>query len=227
MEYEQFLKKFTTDPTTDDCITPEPIYNAVRDFFVKKYGLENKKIVRPFWYGNDYKELALGYDEDTVVIDNPPFSLTKEILKFYNERGVKFVIFCPGLTATWYAKENTVYLLKESLTYENKAKVKSGFVTNLDESGAAFILSRELNRKLKKTDEECRNYKAKRKNTNFPRNLLSAAKLCKFADIDAAIPREACEFVRNYDGRSIFGCGFYVPDEIVDMLEELKAGADE
>lgn len=72
-EYQEFLKKFEAKKTTDDCYTPDNIYDAVRDWAAEKYEIGNAAIVRPFYPGGDYKREK--YPSGCVVIDNPPFPL--------------------------------------------------------------------------------------------------------------------------------------------------------
>ena len=71
-EYNAFVEKFEVKKTTDDCYTPDNIYDAVADWVAKEYGLDRKNFVRPFYPGGDYE--AEHYDPDAVVVDNPPFS---------------------------------------------------------------------------------------------------------------------------------------------------------
>ena len=39
-EYAAFVEKFKPKKTTDDCYTPENIYNAVADWAANKYGFD-------------------------------------------------------------------------------------------------------------------------------------------------------------------------------------------
>ena len=79
--YEEFVEKFKPKRTTDDCYTPPLVYEAVKDWAVREYGLEGARIVRPFWPGADYENED--YSGNCVVIDNPPFSILAEIKKFW------------------------------------------------------------------------------------------------------------------------------------------------
>ena len=54
-EYNEFLDKFELKKTTDDCYTPELVYNAVADYVARHYNLDKKNFVRPFYPGGDYK----------------------------------------------------------------------------------------------------------------------------------------------------------------------------
>ena len=90
------LNLFTDAPkTTDDCYTPANVYAAVQSWAVQRYGLEGAEILRPFYPGGDYQ--AADYPEGCVVIDNPPFSILSEICAWYDEHGVRYFLFCPGI----------------------------------------------------------------------------------------------------------------------------------
>lgn len=47
-DYDGFVEKFQPKKTTDDCYTPIDVYECVKVFFVEKYNLQGKKILRPF-----------------------------------------------------------------------------------------------------------------------------------------------------------------------------------
>ena len=78
-EYNQFLDKFEPKKTTDDCYTPDNIYNAVADWVAEEYGINREKFIRPFYPGGDYQNEE--YADDCVVVDNPPFSIIAEIIR--------------------------------------------------------------------------------------------------------------------------------------------------
>lgn len=126
-DYEGFVKKFEAKKTTDDCYTPPTIYEIVKDWTVKRFGLNGAKIIRPFKPGGDF--INEDYSGDCVVIDNPPFSILKKICDFYNARGIRFFLFCPGLTSI--CKGCTFVAVAGQITYENGANVNTCFVTNL------------------------------------------------------------------------------------------------
>ena len=129
-EYEQFEDKFKPKLTTDDCYTPPKIYDAVKNWAVSKYGLEEKNIVRPFYPGGDYQKEE--YKDGDVVIDNPPFSILSEICRFYGERNILFFLFAPNLTLFSTASGAFNYVVcGVNVVYENGAKVSTSFVTNL------------------------------------------------------------------------------------------------
>ena len=103
-EYERFVAKFQPKKTTDDCYTPAPVYNAIADWVAGNYGLDRAKFVRPFYPGGDYKRFD--YFSGCVVVDNPPFSILAEILRFYSVHAVPFFLFAPTLTLFSRSLEN-------------------------------------------------------------------------------------------------------------------------
>lgn len=129
-DYEKFVDKFKPKLTTDDCYTPQNIYEAIRDWAVKHYGLQGAPVVRPFYPGGDYEHET--YPDGCVVIDNPPFSILSQICRFYMERGIRFFLFAPALTLFSIAAGTCNYLpMSCNIIYENGADVRTSFVTNL------------------------------------------------------------------------------------------------
>lgn len=82
--------------TNDECYTPPSIYEIVRDWACREYGIDPARIVRPFYPGGDYQ--AFDYSGGAVVVDNPPFSILAEIYDWYLAHGVPFFLFVPSLT---------------------------------------------------------------------------------------------------------------------------------
>lgn len=127
--YSEFIDKFKTKKTTDDCYTPPEIYDEVLNYFVKNYNVDKNKVIRPFYPGGDYKDVDYA---GKIVIDNPPFSILKQIVDYYKQNNIKFVLFAPALT-NQYCDNKTVgaVYVKKSLKYANGAVVKTCFITNL------------------------------------------------------------------------------------------------
>ena len=71
-DYDGFVEKFKTKKTTDDCMTPPEIYDVVRDYACKRYGVDATKIVRPFWPGGDYEHVDIE-DLTEAFSSNMPF----------------------------------------------------------------------------------------------------------------------------------------------------------
>ena len=95
-EYDAFVEKFKPKKTTDECYTPDEVYEAVRNWAVKEYDLHDCEIVRPFYPGGDYERYE--YPKNAVVIDNPPFSILSKICRFYEANKIRFFLFAPHLT---------------------------------------------------------------------------------------------------------------------------------
>lgn len=143
-DYEGFVKKFEAKKTTDDCYAPPTIYEIVKDWAVKRFGLNGVRIIRPFKPGGDF--VNEDYSGDCVVIDNPPFSIMKKICDYYNARGIRFFLFCPALTSIYIGC--TFVAVNAKITYENGANVNTCFVTNLASDLIAMTapdLSKSLN----------------------------------------------------------------------------------
>lgn len=136
-EYAAFVEKFKPKLTTDDCYTPESVYEAVADWVAKKYGLDRERFVRPFWPGADYA--AREYAPGEIVVDNPPFSLLTPIIREFTRRGVPFFLFAPALTLFAAAECRPCYLsCGVSITYENGA----GLNVVCDKFGTGYRHSR-------------------------------------------------------------------------------------
>ena len=134
-DYSLFVEKFKPKKTTDDCYTPEKVYNAVLGWVKAnaKIDLSGCEIVRPFYPGGNYK--AYNYPRNCCVIDNPPFSILTQILRFYVATGIKFFLFAPHLTLFSTSKsvfnEVTCLPVEVNIIYENKANVNTSFISNL------------------------------------------------------------------------------------------------
>ena len=129
-EYEEFVDKFKPKLTTDDVYTPDNVYRAVRDWTVRRYELDGAPIVRPFYPGADYK--SADYPIGCVVIDNPPFSILSEICAWYEEQGIRYFLFAPGLTLFSINAGRSRYLpCGCGIEYTNGASIATSFVTNM------------------------------------------------------------------------------------------------
>lgn len=49
--YKDFVDKFKTKRTTDDCYTPDLVYDVVKNYVIDKFNIDKSSIVRPFWPG--------------------------------------------------------------------------------------------------------------------------------------------------------------------------------
>ena len=144
-EYEAFVAKFKAKHSSDDTFTPPNVYETVRDWAVRRYGIApGTAVVRPFWPGGDYTRAD--YPDGCVVIDNPPFSILAKIVGWYNERGIRFFLFAPGLTSLAMCRDGRTAFVSVhvSLTFENGAKVDCSFVTNMEPPDVLAVTASDL-----------------------------------------------------------------------------------
>ena len=154
--YKEFVDKFKPKLTTDDCYTPEIVYNAIKEWAIKEMGWEGRPVVRPFWPGGDFKNFD--YPANCVVIDNPPFSIVSKIAKFYEERGIDYFIFCPHLTCFSSTAAKSHLCVGCQIIYENGAKVSTSFLCS---KGPLIRSAPELYRVV--TEANAANLKSKKK----------------------------------------------------------------
>ena len=219
-QYGAFLEKFEDKKTTDDCYTPENIYEAVADFVAEHYGLRKADFVRPFWPGGDYQ--AFDYFPGAVVVDNPPFSILSQIVAFYAERGIGFFLFAPTLTlfssSSSSSSSSCQICVGVGVTYENGATVNTSFLTNLED--AQVKTYPELYRIVYEVNE--RNQKIGKKTLpkyEYPDEIITAAMVARWCKYGVAyeLRREDCECIGALDaqrkvGKSIFGKGYILSE---------------
>ena len=210
-EYDAFTAKFEAKKTTDDCFTPEGVYEAIADWVCREYDVTRESFVRPFWPGANYE--AEEYPEGCVVVDNPPFSIVSKIVGWYVERGIKFFLFCPALRLIRNSSVTTV-AVGAGIIYANGADVPTSFVTNLD---CGLIRSApSLYRAIKRANEEA---KAARElpRYEYPPDVVTAARveyLSKYG-VDWSSGEKGV-FISALDeqraaGKSVYGGGILLP----------------
>lgn len=128
-DYDGFVEKFEVKKTTDDCFTPPAVYEAILGYVVEKCGIKGRQIIRPFYPGNDYENFD--YPPGCVVVDNPPFSIVSKIARFYLQNDIDFFLFAPHLTLFSADLDCTRIVAGAEIVYENGAKVKTSFLSNL------------------------------------------------------------------------------------------------
>ena len=208
------MEKFKPKKTTDDCMTPLEVYEVVKDWACKEYGIDHEKIIRPFWPGADYK--FEHYPDDWVVLDNPPFSILSQICEFYLDRGIKFFLFAPSLTALsgkrCCMKMNHI-ICDADITYENGAVVRTAFVTNLGDNEIVLQTAPELGRQIAETVAELRRKTVRTvPKYSYPDYIVTAAMLQRYSKygIDFKVKKSDCVRVSALDsqrevGKAIFG----------------------
>lgn len=211
------MNKFGHKMTTDDCYTPDAVYDAVLNWVCDEYGLDPANAVRPFWPGGDYEHYA--YPADCVVIDNPPFSMLARIVRFYVNRRIPFFLFAPYLTnLSSYIPGCNHVITDYSITYENGAVVNTSFLTSL---GDDFIRTApalaEAIAGAMRVDKKTMPRRSVR--YVWPDELITAPMLGRMGrhGIDFRLSADDCVFVRRLDaqpkGKGVFGAGYLLtPD---------------
>ena len=224
-DYESFIAKFTDKPrTTDECWTPQDVYEAVVDYVGTLIDMEGRDVLRPFYPGGDY--INAEYPEGGVVIDNPPFSLFSRIVRFYCERDIPFFLFGPGLTIMQCAEMCTSIHIDADITYSNGANVRSNFVTNLTPDIVAMTAP-SLSRAIKACPSQ--NVKANLPKYVTPDNVLSTSNLNSICHggIDFAVRRTEAAVIRNLDRhpKQLFGKHLLLSDAAAKLAAAKLAAA--
>lgn len=208
-DYEGFVQKFKPKLTTDDCYTPAPVYDVILDWVRKKCDIEGCNIVRPFYPGGDYQ--AIEYGENDVVVDNPPFSIITQIVRWYVERGIRFFLFAPYLTVLHPGRLCTSIVTDADIVYENGAKVKTSFISNMFGDIAAMTAP-DLAEAIAKVQAIG---KANLPKYKYPDNVVRATDLgllCR-RGIGFIIPKSDARFITKLDSQGqkvIFGGGLLI-----------------
>jgi hypothetical protein len=225
-DYDSFVEKFKPKKTTDDCYTPDVVYNAIADWVANEYGIPKDKFSRPFYPGGDYENEDY---TDKIVVDNPPFSIVSRIIQFYVEHDVPFFLFCPTLAGpVKYSDFCTVIPCGVKITYTNGAEVNTSFVTNLEPHE---ILMRTCPELWEAVDKANRENVAK---TVIPRYLLppevlTSAQAYHFAEHGVSFTLRRSEAVRisrlesmKATKKNIFGNGWLLSREATQRRMEAE-----
>ena len=218
-EYQNFLAKFEAKKTTDDCYTQPLVYEAVADYVSKIYKKKKTQFVRPFVPNGDYEHF--NYPKSCVVVDNPPFSIMSEILKFYMDNGISFFLFAPALTLFSSSSACTALCTGVAITYENGAVVSTSFLTNLENEEIRFKSAPELYSVVKNANEE--NLKSQKKEIpkyTYPLEVVTAAMLTPYSryGIDFSVNRNESHAISQLDSqreskKAIFGKGYLISEK--------------
>lgn len=230
-EYDEFTAKFKPKLTTDDCYTPDEVYQVVKDWACNEYGIDPDRCVRPFYPGGDYERYD--YQDGCTVLDNPPFSIMSKIIDFYEERGIPYFLFGPQLTLFSGNRPCNYVCAGCTVEYENGAKVNTGFVTSygpwkVDTAPelAAAVKQAQLDAKQQAEGEPMNSWQ-------LPDNVITAAMMGVLGKrgIPFRVPRESCCFVRRLDnqkpGAALYGGGFLLSEACAaDKAAADKAAAE-
>lgn len=208
-EYEEWMKKKEPRRSSDDCHTPADVYEVVADWVSEEYHIPCEKMCRPFFPGGDFE--AFDYT-GKVVVDNPPFSILSKIIRFYTKNNVKFFLFAPALTS--FSSDlyfNTCHIfIGNDIVYDNRARVLTCFLTNLDEETIARP-AQDLREKIKKCESQ--HITRKKPKINLGHDTFTGAKLNTLVKkgIDYNFKRSSCERVRKTkSGQLIYGGGIRI-----------------
>lgn len=110
--------------------TPPRVYDAIAGYVSDRWRLDRELFIRPFYPGGDFENA--GYPPGCCVVDNPPFSILSQIVRFYLERSIPFFLFAPHLTLLGLLRHDVnLIACKCDITYDNGAVVPTSFVTSL------------------------------------------------------------------------------------------------
>lgn len=209
-EYDEFTAKFEPKLTTDDCYTPDEVYQAVKDWACNEYGIDPDSCVRPFYPGGDYERYD--YPEGCTVLDNPPFSIMSKIIDFYEERGIQYFMFGPGLSLFSGNRPCNYLVPGVIVTYENGAKVNTGFATSYGEwkIDTAPDLAQAV-------ADACKQELSTQNTYEYPAEVVTSPLIMKIArrGVRFRVKEAECAFVRKLDGQTETGLGLFgggVPD---------------
>lgn len=219
-EYQEFVKKFEAKRTTDDCYTPDVVYDAVAEWVASEYNVSRANFVRPFYPGGDYQKER--YKPTDIVVDNPPFSILAEITRFYKDHNVRFFLFAPRVSNLSVASTQgfTNICVGAGITYANGAIVPTSYITNLESeyiaksSPSLYKAVTEANAKVLTTPpRELPRYA-------YPDAVVTAAMLSKYSkyDIEYGVKFSECHYTGELDaqkevGKTIFAGGLLVNDK--------------
>ena len=193
----------------------------VLDYVKENCNIEGLKVMRPFYPGGDYENE--NYGEKCVVIDNPPFSIISQIIRFYLERNIKFFLFAPHLTLFGSDQDYTGIVANADVTYENGAVVKTSFVSNM--FGDTKILGApELKQKIKEIQNE---NEVSLPRYCYPDNVITVSHIAKIVERGESIKimKNEVDFCRALEHqkehkKAIFGSGFLVSDNVAKRYKK-------
>lgn len=210
VEYYAWLKNLAQNKevrkTSDDTFTPPEAYDDFLECVHNLIDIDDSKIVRPFYPDGDYQKYS--YKPDDIVVDNPPFSKLSEIVRFYEERNIKYFLMAPALTLFNIAHgEATCYVVRnKDVIFDNGVKIKIAYVTNM------------LKDKVVMYKEPKPKPKSKRKGAELTKYESSAALLLKSCRIPSGVeivklhPKRY--ITKDKNGKQIFGGAFEFEEEV-------------
>lgn len=210
------------------------MYETIKAWACREFGIDPSKVVRPFYPGGDYE--SFDYSDGKVVVDNPPFSILSKICTFYRTEQIPFFLFAPNLTIFSSTSRNGAHMLVTdcAIEYANGAIVNTGFVTSFGDDliRTAPDLTKLVNDAVERVRRESRKHLPK---YAYPPELLTVARLNKVgkAGVDFRVKASDVAFIRALDSqraarKTIFGGGYLLSENKAAELKaaELKAAED-
>lgn len=162
------------------------------------------------------------------MVDNPPFSILSKIVDWYCDHDIKFFLFAPSMTNFNIGIRKfdriTHIMINSEIVYQNGAKVRTCFLTNMDDCVARSVpdLSLAIKRSQRSKDT--------RPKYIYPENVIRTTDLQRMVRQGASvkIPRGHAKFIRKLDSQSeakkaIFGGALLVSDEVANYTKQYKA----
>jgi len=230
--YNEFVDKFKPRHTSDDTHTPPNVYEAVLAWCERRYGIDRAKVLRPFFPGGDYA--TADYPAGCVVIDNPPFSILSQIVRFYLGRGIPFFLFAPGLTCLTHARHPGVAAIfsGSDITFDNGAVVRCAFLTSLEGSDVLAVSAPDLDDAVEVAEKANRKV-GKKKVTplSLPNEVITGARMQYLASHHTpfTVRRSEAVSIRKLDGYpgGIYGGGFLLaPRAAAERAAAERAAAE-
>jgi hypothetical protein len=185
---------------------------------------EDTQVIRPFFPGGDYENAD--YPKGCIVVDNPPFSIFSKIVDFYLQNGIKFFLFAPSLTTLGVVvKRNGTTFVHTNIevTYENGAKVNTGFITNLSPE-VFYTTAPALHQAIKAAQDK----KAKKtRKLEYPENIFTvqmATRISRGGLVDFDIKRYQ---MAASDVKKTFGGCCIISDSAAKATAKAAAKVDE
>lgn len=214
-DYEAYVAKFRNKEhakTTDDTYTPPDIYEAVLQYVRTLCPLDDKEILRPFYPGGDYQHAE--YPQDGIVIDNPPFSIFTQIVRFYTANHIPFFLFGPGMTIMSVLPYCTAVIISHSIRFDNGAQININFATNLLPGDILVTTAKQLDRLIALCPSQLKPHKLPK--YTYPDNLLSVSDLqtiCLRKGPDYYVLKSYAHLVRKLDNHGLFGHHLIISDK--------------
>lgn len=209
--YKKFVEKFQPKKTTDDCYTPPAVYDAVCNYLEEEYHLNRADFVRPFVPGGNYK--AYKYPKNSVVVDNPPFSIMAEIVSFYKSHEIPFFLFCQSQTSFNHCVKSCVMCACVPVVYDNGASVLTSFLSGLPKDRGLLAKSApRLYALIMEAQNEKENFRLNNKYDPHVMIFSHLGTLSRFG-VSFQIPEGSAVYRKKVGDRNIFGGCILLSDQ--------------